>query len=135
MAAAAGAGGGGTAASVGELPNGVLEFGQSTLVGIPTVWWLALALFAGFAVFLSRPDTGRGLSLVGANERAARFNALRTGVLKCLAYQLAGGLAGLAGFVLMARLGHVTQPPATRCSLGSSPRGSSEEPACSAGWG
>ena len=105
IAAAAAAGGGGTAASVGELPTGVLEFGQSTLVGIPTVWWLALALFAGFALFLSRTDTGRGLYLVGANERAARFNGLRTGLLKCLAYQIAGGLAGLAGFILMARLG------------------------------
>lgn len=106
MVASAAAGGGATgAASVGPLPPSVLRFGRSLFAGIPTLWWIALILVAGFALFLSRTATGRGWYLVGSNERAARFNGLHTRRLKCLAYLVAGALAGVAGFVLMASLG------------------------------
>lgn len=105
MAAAAAAGGGGTAASVGQLPDEVLQFGRTTIAGIPTVWWIAVFLFALFALLLSRTATGRSLYLLGSSERAARFNGMSGGMIKCLAYSVAGMLGGFAGFILMTRLG------------------------------
>lgn len=105
IAAAAAAGGGGTAASVGRLPAAVLQLGKSTIAGIPTVWWIAVVLVAVFALLLSRTSTGRSLYLLGSNERATRFNGMSGGFIKCLAYSVAGMLGGLAGFVLMTRLG------------------------------
>lgn len=106
MVASAAAGGGATgAASVGPLPPSVLQFGQSKFAGVPTLWWIALIFVAGFALFLSRTSTGRNWYLLGSNERAARFNGLHTRWLKCLAYAVAGTLAGMAGFILMVSLG------------------------------
>lgn len=106
MIASAAAGGGATgAASVGPLPPFVLQFGQSKFAGIPTLWCIALFFVAGFALFLSRTATGRNWYLLGSNERAARFNGLNTRWLKCMAYAVAGTLAGMAGFILMLSLG------------------------------
>ncbi|WP_159014737.1 ABC transporter permease [Acidisoma sp. S159] len=106
MVASAAAGGGATgAASVGPLPPSVLNFGRSTIAGIPTLWWIALIFVAGSALVLSRTDTGRGWYLLGSSARAALFSGLRTRWLKCLAYLVAGTLAGLAGFILMVTLG------------------------------
>jgi ribose transport system permease protein len=105
ITAAAAAGGGGTAASVGQLPAQVLAFGQSTFAAIPSAFWIAFVLVAGFSVFLSATPTGRNFYFVGSNERAARFNGVKVPVVKFLAYTIAGALGGLAGFVLMTRLG------------------------------
>jgi ribose transport system permease protein len=105
IAAAAAAGGGGTAASVGRLPREVLQFGRTTVIGIPTVFLIAVVLVAVFALILSRTATGRSLYLLGSNERAARFNGMSSGMIKCLAYSVAGMLGGFAGFILMTRLG------------------------------
>jgi ribose/xylose/arabinose/galactoside ABC-type transport system permease subunit len=105
ITAAAAAGGGGTAASVGQLPPQVLAFGQSTLAAIPSAFWIALALVAGFSIFLSGTATGRNFYFVGSNERASRFNGLTVPLVKFLAYTIAGALGGVAGFVLMTRLG------------------------------
>jgi ribose transport system permease protein len=105
MAAAAAAGGGGTAASVGQLPPQVLQFGQSTFAAVPVVFWLAFLLVAVFALILSRTVTGRNFYLTGANDRAAGFNGINTKRVKFLAYLVAGGLAGFAGFILTCRLG------------------------------
>jgi ribose/xylose/arabinose/galactoside ABC-type transport system permease subunit len=105
MAAAAAAGGGGTAASVGQLPPQVLAFGQSTLLAVPAVFWIAFLLVAAFALILSRTVTGRSFFLVGANQLAASFTGIDTKRIKFLAYLIAGGLAGFAGFILTSRLG------------------------------
>jgi ribose/xylose/arabinose/galactoside ABC-type transport system permease subunit len=105
IAAAIAAGGGGTAASVGQLPDDVLAFGRSTIVGIPTSFWIALILIAVFALILAKTAFGRRFYFVGANERAARFNGLSVQRTKFFAYTIAGALGGVAGFVLMTRLG------------------------------
>jgi len=105
ISAAAAAGGGGTAASVGQLPPQVLTFGQSTFAAIPSAFWIAFVLVAAFSVFLSFTVTGRSFYFVGSNEKAARFNGLNVPVMKFLAYAIAGVLGGVAGWVLMTRLG------------------------------
>jgi ribose/xylose/arabinose/galactoside ABC-type transport system permease subunit len=105
ITAAAAAGGGGTAASVGQLPPQVLAFGQSTFVAIPSAFWIAFVLVVGFSIFLSGTATGRSFYFVGSNERASRFNGLKVPLVKFLAYSIAGALGGVAGFILMARLG------------------------------
>jgi ribose transport system permease protein len=105
IAAAAAAGGGGTAASVGQLPPEVLAFGQSTLLGIPATFIIAFVLFLVFAVVLARTAFGRRFYFVGANAMASRFNGLSVPRGKFFAYAIAGTLGGIAGFVLMTRLG------------------------------
>lgn len=105
MAAAAAAGGGGTAASVGQLPPSAFAFGQSTLAAVPVVFWIALVLVVVFSIWLAKTLRGRRFFLVGSNERAATFNGMSVAATKCLAYSVAGTLAGLGGWVLMTRLG------------------------------
>ena len=107
----AAAGGGGTAASVGQLPPQVLAFGQSTFVAIPSAFWIAFVLVICFSIFLSGTATGRSFYFVGSNERASKFNGLKVPLVKFLAYSIAGALGGVAGFILMARLGSGNATP------------------------
>jgi ribose/xylose/arabinose/galactoside ABC-type transport system permease subunit len=105
MAAAAAAGGGGTAASVGQLPDSVLAFGRLTVAAIPVTWWIAFILIAVFALVLSRTTFGRNFYFVGSNANAARYNGISVERTKFYAFALAGVMGGLAGFILMTRLG------------------------------
>jgi len=108
ISAAAAAGGGGTAASVGQLPGEVLDFGRSSLFGLPTVFLIAVVLVGIFAVILTKTSFGRNVYLLGSNERAAQFVGIRGGLLRLRVYGIAGTLGGVAGFILMTRLGSGT---------------------------
>ena len=57
-----------------------------------------------FVVVTRRTRFGRYLYAVGGNERAAKLSGLNVDRIKRLVYMLGGGLAGVAGLLLAARL-------------------------------
>lgn len=66
---------------------------------------LILGAVAGVSwVFLSKMRLGRYLYAVGGNEQAAYAAGLNVRAIKTFAYLVSGGLAGLAGVVLAARI-------------------------------
>lgn len=66
---------------------------------------LILAAVAGVSwMFLSKMRLGRYLYAVGGNEQAAYAAGLNVRSIKTFAYLVSGGLAGLAGVVLAARI-------------------------------
>jgi ribose transport system permease protein len=68
----------------------------------PAILLLAVALLAAY--LLRRRQLGRHIYAVGSNEDAARLSGVNVDRTKIAAYALSGGLAGLAGMVLMSRL-------------------------------
>ena len=74
------------------------------LIGIP-IPIIILAVVAAFsAVFLANLRLGRYIYAVGGNEEAARAAGLNVKAIKTFACTVCGGLAGVAGVVLAARI-------------------------------
>ncbi|MGW6208464.1 ABC transporter permease [Streptomyces sp. NPDC055089] len=79
--------------------------GNSKLLGIP--WLLIVAVVVLVAVGLAMRFTtfGRDAFAMGGNEHVARLSGINVPARKLALYGLAGGLSGLAGLMLLSRLG------------------------------
>lgn len=78
--------------------------GTGIWLGIPMPVWICAILVAVFAVMTRRTAFGRYLYAVGGNERAAVLTGLEVDQIKRRVYTLGGGLAGVAGLMVTARL-------------------------------
>lgn len=78
--------------------------GTGHWLGVPMPVWISAALVGIFVVVTRRTRFGRYLYAVGGNERAAMLSGLGVKRIKLLVYTLGGGLAGVAGLLLTARL-------------------------------
>lgn len=91
--------------SVGRLPIEVLRIGRSSFLGVPNLLWIGIAALVFAHLLLTRTRLGREIFLLGSNERAATFNALRVTQVKFAAYFLCGTFSGLAAVAVVLRLG------------------------------
>ena len=82
-----------------------LAIGRGYLLGIPIPVLLFAIAAVVMIVVLRLTPFGRSLYAIGGNEAAAGMMGIKVGLHKGLAYVLTGGLSGLAGVVLCARLG------------------------------
>ncbi|MEX1058470.1 MAG: ABC transporter permease [Natronospirillum sp.] len=87
---------------VEEGPNGLPSV---VFPGIPYAAILLLGVALLVAYLLRHRATGRHIYATGSNEDAARLAGVKVDRTKIIAYSLSGALAGLAGIVLMSRLG------------------------------
>jgi ribose transport system permease protein len=86
----------------------VFAFIAGNRLRVPVIVWICLLLVLAFYVVLLHTPLGRYLYAVGGSERAARFAGLNVNRIKFKVYALAGGLAGVAGLLQMARLDSAT---------------------------
>lgn len=91
--------------SVGRLPFAALRFGRGNIAGVPSLLWLAVAVFILAHLLLRYTVAGREFFLVGTNRRAAVFAGLHVQRTRFLAFLISGALAGLAGVCVVLRLG------------------------------
>lgn len=92
---------------VGNPANGTTGFpllGTLTLIGLPLVIWLLVAVGAGAAYLGTRTPLGRQIYAVGGNERAAQLSGVKVARVKMFVYMLSGGLAALVGLVIASQL-------------------------------
>jgi rhamnose transport system permease protein len=95
------------------LPQWVVELPQVTLFSIGTLdirvtVAIALAVALFFHVALSRLRAARKLYAVGSNPDAAAIAGINAKRIVFVAFVLSGALAGLAGFLFLARFGNIT---------------------------
>ena len=83
--------------------NLAMFFGNGTVLGIPTQFWIYLILAAAFHYILSRTPFGRTLYAIGMNENGAKFAGINTVRNKFLMYAVAGFVFSIAGLVFMGR--------------------------------
>jgi ribose transport system permease protein len=74
-------------------------------LGIPNPVWIAAALYAVFTVIVTRTRFGAHLYAVGDSEPAAYRAGVRTTGVRLAVFTIAGGLAGFAAMLQVARLG------------------------------
>lgn len=78
--------------------------GAGFLLGVPMAVWISAALVALFYLVSVRTTLGRYFYAVGGSEKASSFAGLNVDRIKVWVYTLGGGLAGVAGLILTARL-------------------------------
>jgi ribose transport system permease protein len=79
------------------------QIGQTTVLGIPVlaVIWIAMVLLIGF--LLSRTVWGRRVYAIGSNKEAARSSGIPVRATLWSVYILAGLLVGLGGWMFICR--------------------------------
>ncbi|MDK3255567.1 ABC transporter permease [Blastococcus capsensis] len=87
------------------IPESITAIGSGTWLGLPrTVFWLALVAVAVYYLLTHTPY-GRYLASVGVSPGSARLVGLRVDRYVLSSFVLSGGLAGIAGVLLLARAG------------------------------
>ena len=76
---------------------------RDTWLGLSMLSWLAIAGVASIALLLRFTDAGRRLYLAGSNPTAAAYVGVQVGRSQCNAFILSGMLAGLCGYLWVAR--------------------------------
>lgn len=73
------------------------------LLGLPMLSWLALAVIGLVYLLVSRTALGRAFYAVGGNPNAAVYTGIDVGRTRFAAFALSGALAGLCGYLWVAR--------------------------------
>jgi rhamnose transport system permease protein len=80
-------------------------FPKHMFLGLTSPVWIAIAVSILFWVFLNLTRAGRGLYAVGGNPVAARYCGIDQRKQELLAYAISGAVAGLCGYLWVARYG------------------------------
>jgi rhamnose transport system permease protein len=87
----------------GDMSPQFLSLVRERWGGVTLLSWLAIAAVLLTACFLRYSVTGRSLYAAGSNPDAARYVGVDVGRAQCLAFVFNGGVAGLCGYLWVAR--------------------------------
>ncbi len=86
-----------------EMTDGFKALPRGYILGLPVMSWIAIAVIAIFAVVLTRTALGRAFFAVGGNAHAAVYTGINVGRTQFAAFVISGALAGLTGYLWVAR--------------------------------
>ena len=78
-------------------------FPRAMLLGLPVMGWIAIAAILVFTLLLNRTPLGRAFYAVGGNPHAAVYTGISVGRTQFAGFVIAGALAGLTGYLWVAR--------------------------------
>jgi ribose transport system permease protein len=85
----------------------LIAFGQASVLGVPTVFVIAIGVAFAVAVCLRRTAAGRRMLASGGNPIAARLSGISNDRSIVLAHVLSGVLAAVAGVMVLILSGNV----------------------------
>ncbi|WP_265500019.1 ABC transporter permease [Paracoccus beibuensis] len=86
-----------------QMSEGFKALPRAMLLGLPVMTWIMLALVAAIGLMMTRTPLGRAFLAVGGNPHAAVYAGISVGRTQFAAFVLAGALAGLVGYLWVAR--------------------------------
>lgn len=86
-----------------EMSGGYKDLPRFELLGLPVMAWVAILIIFGFVLLVTRSPLGRAFYAVGGNPHAAVYTGIDVGKTRFKAFVIAGGLAGLCGYLWVAR--------------------------------
>jgi rhamnose transport system permease protein len=86
-----------------EMSDAFKALPRAIVAGLPVMTWIALCVVALAALVMARPPLGRAFYAVGGNPAAAVYAGLDAGRMQAVAFVISGALAGLAGYLWVAR--------------------------------
>lgn len=87
------------------LSQSLLDLGTKNVLGVPRLVVVAVVVAVAVAYLLTQTPYGRQVVAIGSNARAARLVGVRTNRVTLISFVIAGGLAGLAGVLIIASQG------------------------------
>ncbi|WMT92397.1 ABC transporter permease [Pelagibacterium sp. H642] len=76
---------------------------RMTFLGLPGFSWFAIVIIAAFVLLMSRTKLGRNIYAVGVNPTASVYAGIDVGRTQFFAFVISGMVAGLAGYLWVAR--------------------------------
>ena len=92
------------ARSIYEFPDAFNNFGSATLLGVPAIFLVALALVLAGWFVLNRTVFGRLVYAIGNNEEAVRLAGHSVRFYKIAAFVICGAAVGVGAVIYMTRL-------------------------------
>jgi rhamnose transport system permease protein len=86
-----------------EMAHDFLEFPRLMFLGLSTLAWMALLCAAAFVLALRYSRAARNLFAAGGNPEAAAYSGIDPGRMQFIAYVISGALAGVCGYLWVAR--------------------------------
>ncbi|AZQ65963.1 ABC transporter permease [Silicimonas algicola] len=86
-----------------EMSAAFTGFPRSVLLGLPMLSWIAILVAATFLLAVRLTPLGRAFYAVGGNPHAAVYTGLDVGRTQFWAFVISGTLAGLTGYLWVAR--------------------------------
>ncbi len=86
-----------------EMSRDFLEFTRLKFLGLTTLSWLALLCTAVFILGMRYTRAARNLYAAGGNPEAAAYSGIDAGRMQFFAYVVSGAIAGLCGYLWVAR--------------------------------
>lgn len=86
-----------------EMSAAFTGFPRAEILGLPILSWTAILAVILFAVVMSRTPLGRSIYAVGGNPHAAVYTGINVGKTQFFAFVISGALAGLTGYLWVAR--------------------------------
>lgn len=86
-----------------QMTDGFKALPRTVILGLPVMSWVAIAVIVLFAVVLARTALGRAFYAVGGNPHAAVYAGIDPGRTQFAAFVISGALAGLTGYLWVAR--------------------------------
>jgi rhamnose transport system permease protein len=94
---------GGTWVTSNQMSAGFLGFVRGHFLGFTTLTWLAIGGAAAAALLLRFTTRGRNFYVAGNNPQAAVYAGVSVGQTQFLAFLVSGAIAGLCGYLWIAR--------------------------------
>jgi rhamnose transport system permease protein len=86
-----------------EMSRGFLAFPRGEFLGLTLLSWLAIAVAAAFILALRHSRVARDLYAAGGNPEAANYSGIDAGRMQFIAYTICGAIAGVCGYLWVAR--------------------------------
>ena len=86
-----------------EMSPAFTGFPRTVLLGLPVLSWIAIMTVIVFGIMMARTQFGRSIFAVGGNPHAAVYTGINVGKTQFWAFVASGALAGLTGYLWVAR--------------------------------
>lgn len=90
---------------VAGMPEGFSKFASVTVLGLPTLVWIYIAVAALGTFIMSKTLFGRNVYAVGSNAQVAELSGISVHQTSILVFAISGALAGVAGLMYATRMG------------------------------
>ncbi|MBB5805673.1 rhamnose transport system permease protein [Saccharothrix ecbatanensis] len=100
-----------------DMPRSFLGLGTWTVLGVPVLALIALAVMLAVGFYLRNYRSGRELYAIGSEPAAARLSGIPVGRRVFTSFVVCGALAGLAGVLYAARFGTIDATVGTGIEL------------------